>query len=110
MTRNSAKDAAKQIASIKELAKIQIETNQIQISKELWDAKTRYRQTSNRIHGNNNESMIFHAIGDVQNYMQQKVEKERDIEDKQDFYSQQIKRLNQYISQLENLEKRLEEE
>ena len=109
MTRSSAKDAAKQITSIKELAKIQIETTQIQISKELWDAKTRYQQTSNRVRNNHNENMIFNSIGGIHDSMRQKVEKERDMEDRQEFYSQQIERSNLYLSKIEDLKKRLEE-
>lgn len=107
--KSSAKDVAKQIASIKEVAKIQIETTQILLKKELWDAKTRYGQTSNRILDENTSS-IFNYLGGVNDSMRQKVDKNRDLTDNKEYYSQQVKILNQYLTQLNDLGKRLEGE
>lgn len=105
MIRCNEKDVAKQISSIRELAKIQIETTQIHLNKELWDAKTRFQQTSNRVH---DENMIYNHIGGMNDSLRQISDKKRDMADSQEFYSQQIKRLNLYLNQLNELEKQLE--
>lgn len=107
--KSSAKDVTMQIESIKKLAKIQIKTTQIQINKELWDANMLYQQTNDKIQ-DNNANTILNYLGSSYDSIHQRVDKNRDLSDKKDYYSQRMKWLNHNLTQLNELEKKLEGE
>ena len=75
----SSRDAAKQIASIKELAKVQIDVTILQIQKELWDAKIHHSQTTQRQWDEERESQIFNHVGGFNDSMREMGIGARDI-------------------------------
>ena len=86
-SRRGARDASKMIKSVKELTKVQIEVTKVQLSKELWDAKKRSDQASER--KKNHDSFNF-----TNHYLI--------------FYSQQAKVLQSCLNKLEKLSEKVE--
>lgn len=105
MSRSSAKDTAKQIASIKELAKIQIEVTMMQIDKALWEAMVMNYQARKK-HGNELQQDIsgfnFLTAAEDQQKHRRMLE---DLENEQEYYSILEKRCQYYKSQLEKMKK-----
>ena len=119
--RNSAKDTAKQIAaleksttkqieSIKELARIQIEITSIQLQKELAEARTGYLQASEKSMNaiDDRFSMMGIPYNEVVARMQDKQEKQKNLSLEQDFYSKKIKWTDNYLERVEELKKELD--
>lgn len=115
-SRSSAKDTAKHIAaieestkkqidSIKEFEKIQLELSYTQAVKELKEAYKHYRQISQRTIDENSRDNMFNHIGGEFEYFRQQENRKRDMSDSQDFYDNQIKELNEVISRIESLRK-----
>ena len=119
--RSSAKDTAKQIAaleesttkqieSIKELARIQIEITSIQLQKELTETRQSYLQASEKNMDaiNNRFSMMGIPHNEVIARMQDKQEQQRNLSLEQDFYSKKIKWTDNYLERVEELKKELD--
>ncbi len=119
--RSSAKDTAKQIAaleesttkqieSIKELARIQIEITSIQLQKELAEARTGYLQASEKSMNaiDDRFSMMGIPYNEVVARMQDKQEKQKNLSLEQDFYSKKIKWTDNYLERVEELKKELD--
>ena len=119
--RSSAKDTAKQIAaleesttkqieSIKELARIQIEITSIQLQKELTEARTGYLQASEKSMNaiDDRFSMMGIPYNEVVARMQNKQEKQKNLSLEQDFYSKKIKWTDNYLERVEELKKELD--
>ena len=118
---SSAKDTAKQIAaleesttkqieSIKELARIQIEITSIQLQKELTETRQSYLQASEKNMDaiNNRFSMMGIPHDDVIARMQDKQEKQRNLSLERDFYSKKIHWTDSYLKRVEELKMELE--
>ena len=119
--RSSAKDTAKQIAaleesttkqieSIKELARIQIEITSIQLQKELTEARTGYLQASEKNMDaiNDRFSMMGIPHNEVIARMQDKQEKQKNLSLEQDFYSKKISWTDSYLKRVERLKMELD--
>ena len=118
--RSSAKDTAKQIAaleesttkqieSIKELARIQIEITSIQLQKELTETRQSYLQASEKNYAINDRfSMMGIPHDDVIARMQDKQEKQRNLSLERDFYSKKIHWTDSYLKRVEELKMELE--
>lgn len=116
MSRNSAKDTAKQIAaleestskqieSVKKLARIQIELTSIQMGKELWESRSRYLQASEKSMDaiDDHFAMLGVQYNDTITRMQDRNEKRKNLSLEQKFYSQQISMLNGYMDKINDL-------
>lgn len=121
--KSSAKDTAKQIAaleesttkqieSIKELARIQIEITSIQLRKELTDARTSYLQVSEKSMDaiDDRFSMMGISHNDVIARMKDKQEKQKNLSLEQDFYSKKIHWTDSYLKRVEELKMKLDKE
>ena len=121
--RSSAKDTAKQIAaleesttkqieSIKELARIQIEITSIQLQKELTETRQSYLQASEKNMDaiNNRFSMMGIPHNEVIARMQDKQEKQRNLSLERDFYSKKIHWTDSYLKRVEELKMELDKE
>lgn len=119
--RSSAKDTAKQIAaleesttkqieSIKELARIQIEITSIQLQKELAEARTGYLQASEKSMNaiDDRFSMMGIPYNEVVARMQDKQEKQKNLSLEQDFYSKKIHWTDSYLKRVKELKMELE--
>lgn len=111
--RSSAKDTAKQIAaleesttkqieSVKELARIQIELTSIQMGKELWESRSRYLQASEKSMDalDDHFAMLGVPYNETITRMQDRQEKRKNLSLEQDFYSKQISMLNSYMERI----------
>ena len=119
--RSSAKDTAKQIAaleesttkqieSIKELARIQIEITSIQLQKELAEARTGYLQASEKSMNaiDDRFSMMGIPYNEVVARMQDKQEKQKNLSLEQDFYSKKINWTDSYLKRVKELKMELD--
>ena len=119
--RSSAKDTAKQIAaleesttkqieSIKELARIQIEITSIQLQKELTETRQSYLQASEKNMDaiNNRFSMMGIPHNEVIARMQDKQEQQRNLSLERDFYSKKIDWTDSYLKRVKELKMELE--
>lgn len=104
-SRYSARDTSKQIESVKELAKIQIKTTQLQLKKELLLTTALYKQASKRYDEERDSDWLYNmcSYGDPR----QHEEKKRDLHDNQDIYAKQYETLRQIQSQLDVLIKEI---
>ena len=120
---SSAKDTAKQIAaleksttkqieSIKELARIQIEITSIQLQKELTEARTGYLQASEKSLDalDDRFSMMGIPYNDTVARMQNKQEKQKNLSLEQDFYSKKINWTDSYLKRVKELKMELDKE
>lgn len=119
--RSSAKDTAKQIAaleesttkqieSIKELARIQIEITSIQLQKELTEARTGYLQASEKSMDaiDDHFNMMGIPYNEVVARMQDKQEKRKNLSLEQDFYSKKINWTDSYLKRVKELKVKLD--
>lgn len=102
-SRSGARDTAKQIDALKKLAKIQLETTQIQINKELWEARTRSLQASQKKGDMIEYDHTFNQIGGFAECLRNRDEKNRDISYESEFHSKQAHVLEQYNIRLKEL-------
>ena len=119
--RSSAKDTAKQIAaleesttkqieSIKELARIQIEITSIQLQKELTEARTAYLQASEKSMDalDDRFSMMGIPHNDIVARMQDKQEKQKNLSLERDYYSKKINWTDSYLKRVKELKMELD--
>ena len=94
----------KQVESVKELTKIQIEVTKMQLQKELWEAKLHYLQTSQRVE-NECQRDHFHQWVSGAESLYQREDKKKDLSDNKEFYTKQINMLNNWVKQVEGMSK-----
>ena len=105
-SRSSAKETAKKIAaleesttkqveSIKKLARIQIETAQIQINKELWEARTKHSQASQKKSDMNRFGAPFVNVGEIGTVYNQRMSEERNLTYESVFLQKNVQVLEQ---------------
>ena len=109
---SSAKDTAKQIESVKELARIQIELTSIQMGKELWESRSRYLQASEKSMDalDDHFAMLGVPYNETTTRMQDRQEKRKNLSLEQDFYSKQISMLNSYMERIKAIKGELNKE
>ena len=111
-SKSSAKDTAKnlvaleestnkQVESIKELTKIQIEITKLQLKKELWEASLKYDQTAQRVSDVNNRH-FSNYMPEMEGYLQRE-DKKKDMTDNCDFLKKQVDLLNELVRQFNKL-------
>ena len=123
MSKSSAKDTAKQIAaleesttkqveSIKELARLQIEISTLQMSKELSDARSQYIQITKKSMNllDTRDNMLGVPMNDFTSMVYEKREKTNELSIDQEHCIKRINMLNSYMERMnaikENLEKK----
>lgn len=102
-SRSGARDAAKMIKSVKELTKVQIEITKVQLNKEIWNAKTRSDQASERKKMQDSFNIANHYVGGAFDSIRQRQVESQNLSDNLDFYSQQTEILQSCLEQLEIL-------
>ena len=121
MSKSSAKDTAKQIAaleenttkqieSIKQLARIQIEITSIQLQKELTEARTGYLQASEKNMDaiNDRFSMMGIPHNEVIARMQDKQEKQKNLSLERDYYTKKINWTDSCLKRVKELKMELD--
>lgn len=116
MSRSSAKDTAKKIAaleknttkqieSIKELARIQLEIITLQLQKETWEARQMMIQTMKKEHDVTDDrfAMLGVPYNDMVAKIQERQEKSRNLSYDYEFYDKQVKLLDVYAEQLKSI-------
>ena len=114
--RSSAKDTAKQIAaleesttkqveSIKELTKIQTKIAALQLEKESWEARHKWRQLSEESFKaiENDHSMAGFPMNEYTSMMHQISERNNHLSLEQDFYSKQVSLLDVYSKRIKDI-------
>jgi len=120
---SSAKDTAKQIAaleesttrqveSIKELARLQLEISTLQMSKELSDARNQYLRTSQKSMNQyeSRSAMVGSPLNEFTSMMYERREKANDLSAEQDYCTKRINMLNSYMAQMNAIKEKLEKE
>lgn len=97
----------KQVESIKRLAKILIETSQIQINKEIWEARMRSLMASQKKGDMEEYDHTFNHFGDAANFFRRKHEQESDLSYEQEYQAKYAKVLEQYQARLTELSKEI---
>lgn len=121
--RSSAKDTAMQIAalnestqkqveSIKELARLQIEISTLQMSKELSDARNQYLKTSQKSMNQyeSRNAMVGAPLNEFTSMMYERREKANDLSVEQDYCTKRINMLNSYMERINSIKDKLEKE
>ena len=119
-SRSSAKDTAKnlvaleestnkQVESVKELTKIQIEITKLLLEKELWEANLRYNQTDQSIKTENNNHIAQYRASEINTSTLREIMM-KDLEKNRVFSKEQIAVLKELISQVTELSKKVNEE
>lgn len=121
--RSSAKDTAQQIAaleestskqveSVKELAKIQTKIAALQLEKESWEARHKWRQLSEENFKaiENDHSMAGFPVNEFTSMMHQRSERNNHLALEQDFYSKQVSLLDGYTKQIKEIMKDLDKD
>lgn len=103
MGRSSEKQTAKQIASIKELEKIQINLIQLEIDKEMNEAKVLHGQASEKV----NSMRSSYMLGGLADSFRQVQERKTDTENAREYHSERLhwlyycqKKLNEMKNQI----------
>ncbi len=116
--RSSAKDTAKQIValeesttrqieSVKQLAKIQLEISQIQINKELWEARSRFLQADKKQGEMAKFEHSFTMAADIANMYREQHARNVDLSSESEFQQKYARALEQYQSRLSQLSKEM---
>lgn len=119
-SKSSAKDTAKnlvaleestnkQVESVKELTKIQIEITKLQLEKELWEANLRYNQTVQRIKAENNNYIAQYRASEINTSTLRGIMM-KDMENNLAFSKELIAVLKELISQVTELSKKVNEQ
>lgn len=119
--RSSAKDTAQQIAaleestqkqveSVKELAKLQIEISKLQMSKELSDARNQYLKTSKKSMNqiDNRHAMLGVPVNEITKMLYENEEKANDLSAEAEYCTKRINMLNSYMERMNSIKDKLE--
>ncbi len=100
----------KQVESIKELARLQIEISTLQMSKELSDARNQYLKASqksiNQYEGRN--SMVGAPINEFTSMMYERRERANDLSTERDYCTKRVNMLNSYMERMNAIKDKLE--
>lgn len=101
------KSTAKQVESVKDLAKIIIETSQIQINKELWEARTKHLQASQKKDEMTGFGAPFCSVGEIGTVFNQRMSEERNLSYESDYQQKYVQVLELYQGRLMELSKKM---
>lgn len=100
----------KQVESIKELARMQIEISTLQLSKELSDARNQYLKMSqksiNQYESRN--AMLGAPINEFTSMMHERREKANDLSAEREYCTKRIDMLNSYMDRMNAIKDKLE--
>lgn len=103
MGRSGAKQTVKQVASIKELEKIQINLLQLQIDKEMNEAKVLREQASEKVDSMRNS----YILGGFPDSFRQVQERKTDIENEKEYHSERLHWLYFCQTKLDEMKKQV---
>jgi hypothetical protein len=119
-SRSSAKDTARQIAaieestsrqieSLKDLEKLQIEITSMTLERELWNSRQAIQQASKKFFDDANDhfSLMGMPYNEAVSKMYDRNEKKRDLNYQQEYYDKQAKFLKTSLQRLEKIKKDL---
>ena len=106
-SKSSVRATKKQIASIKELEKMQINLLQLQIDKELSESHIRYSQANGKINSEYSQRQVFNYVGNFADSMRSIREREHDIMSERDFHSERMKWLRLFQQRLDEMKKQV---
>lgn len=120
--RSGAKDTAKKIAaleesttkqveSVKELTRMQLQMSRIQLEKELTNARYQYALTASEVDNakDSYHSMVGVPMNDFTIMERKRREKEKNLSSKEDYFSKQISLLKSSLQKLEAIGKEVNE-
>ena len=102
-SKSSTRAANKQIATMKELEKIQIRLLQLQINKEMIEAGLRENQAFNQEHDDDR----FNMIGGFADSLRQMEHRKRDLASEQKFHSERYQWLRKISETLDEMKKQI---
>jgi hypothetical protein len=102
-SRSSTRAANKQIATMKELEKIQIHLLQLQISKEMIEANLRESQAFNQEHDDDH----FNMIGGFADSLRQREHRKKDLASEQKFQSERYQWLRKISETLDEMKEQI---
>lgn len=108
--RSSARDASKQIDSVKKLTRNQIKVAILETNQRIWEAETHLAQITKRVFENNSITNHIFNVSAMGGTMYQQEEKKKELHDTQEFLQQQRIKLRNLKAELEKLEKEINEE
>ena len=99
------KSTKKQVESIKELAKIQTKIAALQLEKESWEARHKWRQLSEESFKaiENDHSMAGFPMNEYTSMMHQRSERNSHLSLEKDFYSKRVSLLDGYHKRIKNI-------
>lgn len=106
-SKSSIRATKKQIASIKELEKMQINLLQLQLDKELSESHIRYSQASEKVNREYSQRQVFNYIGGFADSMRHIQERKQDNESERDFHSERMKWLRLFQQRLDEMKKQV---
>lgn len=100
----------KQVGSIKELARLQIEISTLQLSKELSDARNQYLKASQKSMNqyDNRNAMVRVPHNEFSSMMYDRREKANDLSAEQEYCTKRINMLNSYMDRMKSIKEKLE--
>lgn len=104
MSKGSERQTAKQIESIKELEKIQINLLQLQIDKELFEAKIKLDQVSCKA---NKNSVINNQFGGLLSQFSQMEDRKQDINNERDYHTERLRWMQYLQHHLDEMKKQI---
>lgn len=102
-SKSSTRAANKQIATMKELEKIQIHLLQLQINKEMVEANLRENQAFNMEHNDDH----FNMIGGIYDSLRQKENRKRDLASEQKYQSERYQWLRKISETLDEMKEQI---
>lgn len=101
---------AKQVESIKELARLQIEISTLQMSKELSDAQNQYLKTSQKSMNQyeSRNAMVGAPINEFTSVIYERREKANDLSAERDYCTKRVNMLNSYMERMNAIKDKLE--
>lgn len=101
MSRSSAKDTAKQIATMKELEKIQINLLQLQLDKEMSDVQIKYSQTGKKEQQTREFNQFYNQIGGFADSVRHIEERKQDMALEREYHAERLQWLQLFQKQLD---------
>lgn len=102
-SRSSTKAANKQITAMKELEKIQVNLLQLQLDKDVADARIRFSLTTKKEQKSNEYNHFFNQIGGYSDSMRHIEERKQDIGSEREYYVERLKWLQVFQKQLDTM-------
>ena len=106
-SRSSTKAANKQIAAMKELEKMQINLLQLQLDKDLSDAKIRCSVATKKEHQSNEYNRFSNQIGAFPDTMRHIEERKQDLSSEREYHEERLRWLQVFQKQLDAMKRQI---